>query len=83
MICLITPRVTSTRAILFPYRRDLSNPSENKDFAFIKIIARITLQLVRKFWHVSSAGFLAFFLLYWLFGGILAFLVVIFGITGE
>lgn len=53
------------------------------DFAFIKIIARLTLQLIRRFWAFSSAAALAIILFYWLCGGIVAFGLVAFAITGN
>jgi len=58
-----------------------SDPSAS-DFAFIKIIARLTLQLVRRFWAFSSAAALAIILFYWLCGGIVAFGLVAFALTG-
>ena len=69
----------------------VSVPSKNKsktdpsasDFAFIKIIARLTLQLVRRFWAFSSAAALAIILFYWLCGGIVAFGLVAFALTGT
>ena len=54
----------------------------NQDFIFIKIVARIVLQLLRKFWAFSSAAVLAIVLFYWLCGGILAFSFVAFACTG-
>ena len=53
------------------------------DFAFVKIVARVALSLLRKFWAFSSAGFLAIVLMYWLFGGIFAFLLVLLSATGK
>ena len=58
-----------------------SNPSS--DFVFIKIVARITLQLIRKFWAFSSAAVLAIVLFYWLCGGIVAFAFVTFAVSGK
>eukprot|EP00095_Tigriopus_kingsejongensis_P006540 maker-scaffold515_size150689-snap-gene-0.32 protein:Tk06540 transcript:maker-scaffold515_size150689-snap-gene-0.32-mRNA-1 annotation:"abhydrolase domain-containing protein 13" len=52
------------------------------DFQFIKILARITLQLIRRFWAFSSATMLAILLFYWLWGGFIALLLVIFAISG-
>lgn len=54
----------------------------HSDFVFIKIVARLTLQLVRKFWAFSSAAVLAFVLFYWLCGGIVAFAMVTFAVSG-
>ena len=62
--------------------RRSSNQTQN-DFAFIKIIARITLQLIRKFWALSSAGALAIILFYWLCGGWVAFALVAFALSGN
>ena len=56
--------------------------SPNQDFAFIKIIARITLQIIRKFWAFSSAAALAIILFYWLCGGFVAFSLVAFALSG-
>ena len=60
-----------------------SGSAASADFAFIKIIARLTLQLIRKFWAFSSAAALAIILFYWLCGGIVAFGLVAFAITGS
>ena len=48
----------------------------------IKIIARISLSLIRRFWAFSGAALLALFLFYWLYGGLLAFALVCFGLSG-
>merc|ERR1719334_787978 len=56
--------------------------SENADFMLIKIIARISLSLIRRFWAFSGAALLAICLFYWLYGGLLAFALVCFGVTG-
>ena len=56
--------------------------SQQSDFIFIKIVARITLQLIRKFWAFSSAAVLAIVLFYWLCGGIVAFAFVTFAVSG-
>ncbi len=52
------------------------------DFAVIKIVARLTLQLIRKFWAFSSAAALAIILFYWLCGGFVAFGMVAFALSG-
>ena len=59
-----------------------NSASNQSDFVFIKIVARITLQLVRKFWAFSSAAVLAIVLFYWLCGGIVAFAFVTFAVSG-
>jgi hypothetical protein len=61
------------------------NGSSNNqsDFVFIKIVARMTLQLIRKFWAFSSAAVLAIVLFYWLCGGIVAFAFVTFAVSGK
>ena len=61
-----------------------NSPNNNQsDFVFIKIVARITLQLIRKFWAFSSAAVLAIVLFYWLMGGFFAFAFVTFAVTGS
>ena len=52
------------------------------DFVFIKIVARIALQVMRRFWAFTSAALLALILFYWLCGGLIAFALVVFGATG-
>ena len=59
--------------------RRASAPS---DFVFIKVVARIALQIMRKFWAFTSAALLALILLYWLWGGLIAFMLVVLGATG-
>jgi len=56
--------------------------STNADFMLIKIIARICLSLIRRFWAFSGAALLALFLFYWLYGGLFAFCLVCFGLSG-
>lgn len=77
--------VSSDTALLMEPSRIEEEAEKEKpspDFVFIKIVARITLQLLRKFWAVSSAGALAIILFYWLCGGIVAFVLVAFAISG-
>ena len=64
-----------------PKRTRKQSQSQN-DFAFIKIVARITLQIIRKFWALSSAGALAIILFYWLCGGFVALTFVAFALSG-
>jgi len=52
------------------------------DFVMIKVVARITLQLISKFWAFSSAALLSIVLFYWLCGGFFAFFMVIFACSG-
>ncbi len=52
------------------------------DFVFIKIIARLSLGVLKKFWAASSAAVLAVILLYWLLGGLPALLLVFFAVSG-
>ena len=63
-------------------KTDKTANTTNSDFVFIKIVARITLQLLRRFWAFSSAGVLAIILFYWLCGGFIAFGMVAFAFTG-
>ena len=72
------PQITS-RAPTSSLKR---SKQPNQDFAFIKIIARITIRIVRKFWALSSAACLAIILFYWLCGGFFAFLMVLFALSG-
>ena len=64
----------------------------------IKIVARICITLIRRFgiycmhfvltitsdrfWAFSAAALLAILLFYWLYGGVIAFLLVCFGVSG-
>lgn len=52
------------------------------DFMLIKIVARICLSLIRRFWAFSGAALLALILFYWLYGGLLALALVVFGVSG-
>lgn len=74
-----SPSVQQTQTA--PRARKKAN-AENQDFAFIKIIARITLQIIRRFWAFSSAAALAIILFYWLCGGFVAFSLVAFALSG-
>jgi len=56
--------------------------STNSDFVFIKIVARITFALVKRFWAFCGAALLSIILFYWLYGGFFALFMVVFGITG-
>jgi len=56
--------------------------STQADFMLIKIVARICLTLIRRFWAFSAAALLAICLFYWLYGGVIAFLLVCFGLSG-
>jgi len=56
--------------------------STRADFQFIKIIARIVLVLLRRFWAFSGATILVICLFYWLYGGLFAFALVCFGLSG-
>lgn len=59
-----------------------SSESSNPDFLIITIVARIILALLRRFWAFSSAALSSLFLVYWLYGGLPAFFLVCFGISG-
>jgi len=57
-------------------------PASSGDFVMIKIVARIALQLISRFWAFSSAAVLSIVLFYWLCGGLFAFCLMIFACTG-
>lgn len=65
-----------------PVHSRRQSESTNADFMLIKIIARISLSLIRRFWAFSGAALLALFLFYWLYGGLIAFALVCFGLSG-
>ena len=71
----VAPQPSSRRS------RRASAPAPS-DFVFIKVVARIALQVMRKFWAFTSAALLALILLYWLWGGLTAFALVVLGATG-
>ena len=56
--------------------------SASADFMLIKIVARICLSLIRRFWAFSGGALLALTLFYWLYGGLVALGLVVFGLTG-
>ncbi len=45
-------------------------------------MARLALGVLRRFWHVSSLAILSIILFYWLCGGFLAFVLVLFAVSG-
>lgn len=46
-------------------------------------IVRILVGVLKKLWAISSATALACLILYWFYGGLLAFLLLLFAITGK
>lgn len=72
---LIEPEQTKAES-----RRQSS--STKADFMFIKIVARIILLLLRRFWAFSGAAILSICLFYWFYGGLFAFGLVCFGLSG-
>ncbi|XP_023334317.1 protein ABHD13 [Eurytemora carolleeae] len=62
--------------------RGMIGEMKNPDFMFITIIARIFIALIKRFWAFSGAALLSILLFYWLYGGVLAFLLVCFGLSG-
>nr|CAG4644142.1 EOG090X09ZU [Lepidurus arcticus] len=54
----------------------------NADFHVIRFVANIVLSIIRQCWAMSGAVVLAVVFLYWMYGGILAFLVLCFAATG-
>ncbi|GAB6023969.1 Alpha/beta hydrolase domain-containing protein 13 [Chamberlinius hualienensis] len=54
----------------------------NPDFAFIKCVARLVLDIVMRCWAFSATSVLALFLVNFMFGGWLTFLLLIFAVAG-
>jgi len=54
----------------------------NPDFLFIRYVSRIVLDILKKFWALSTAAVLAILLLYWLYGGFFAFFMLCFAASG-
>jgi hypothetical protein len=77
----VAPSRPTSMSSSTPTRKPKTSSSA-ADFAFIKIVARIAIQIVRKFWAFSSAAVLALILFYWLCGGVFAFFLVVFGVSG-
>ena len=55
---------------------------KDSDWAFIKVVARLSLNVIRRFWALSSATLLGVVALYYVFGGVFAFLLVVFAVSG-
>ena len=58
-----------------------SNASHS-DWIFIKIVARLALSVLRRFWAATSGLVIGVVLFYFIFGGIFAFLLVLFSLSG-
>ena len=48
----------------------------------LQVVARLALSVIRRFWAWSGAAVLSLLLFYWLYGGLLAFALVCFGVSG-
>lgn len=57
-------------------------PKQKADFAVIKFVAGLVLAVMRKFWVTSSAVVVGIFVLFWLYGGLLALLLLLFALSG-
>ena len=58
-------------------------PKQKADFAVIKFVAGLVLAVMRKFWVISSAVVVGIFVLFWLYGGLLALLLLLFALSGR
>ena len=58
-------------------------PKQKADFAVIKFIAGMVLAVIRRFWIMTGTVLLGIILLYSLYGGWLALLLIIFSLTGT
>lgn len=59
-----------------------SDPNENSDFTLIKCVGRFVIDILMKCWLLSGTALLAIFLVYWIYGGWLAFALLCFAATG-
>uniref|UniRef100_T1J9H5 RING-type E3 ubiquitin transferase n=1 Tax=Strigamia maritima TaxID=126957 RepID=T1J9H5_STRMM len=55
---------------------------QNKDFTLIKFVSKIVLGIIMRFWALAGAAILAILLLYWLYGGWIAFCLLCFASSG-
>lgn len=70
----------STAAAAGTHRRNVE--PQNIDYVFIKFVGKIVISIIMRFWALSGAAVLAILLLYWLYGGWLAFCLLCFAVTG-
>nr|CAG4652009.1 EOG090X09ZU [Triops cancriformis] len=64
------------------YDQEDATAENNADFHVIRFVARIVLGIIKQCWAMSGAVVLAVLFLYWMYGGILAFLALCFAATG-
>lgn len=57
--------------------------SLGKGFAMIELISRIILAVVVRFWRLCTTGLLFIVLVFCIQGGVLAFILLVFGILGK
>jgi hypothetical protein len=61
----------------------LADLNRNKDFKFIAAVAKLVLLFMRKFWTACTTCFLVLVALYWLYGGLVTFVLCSLGLLGE
>ena len=62
---------------------DDMTPKQKADFAVIKFIAGLVLTVMRKFWFTSGTVIFGIFVLFWLYGGLFALLLLLFAFSGK
>lgn len=62
---------------------DDMTPKQKADFAVIKFVAGLVLTVMRKFWFTSGTVIFGIFVLFWLYGGLLALLLLLFAFSGR
>ncbi|XP_068209907.1 protein ABHD13 [Palaemon carinicauda] len=61
---------------------DEMTPKQKADFVVIKFVAGLVLTVMRKFWFTSGTVIFGLFVLFWLYGGLLALLLLLFAFSG-
>ncbi|KAK2551511.1 Protein ABHD13 [Acropora cervicornis] len=56
---------------------------ENTGFKTIETVGRLVLHVVLRFWRACSAAMLTLLLLYWLYGGVVSFLLLMAAVLGA
>lgn len=60
-----------------------TNSNDNSDYALIKCIGRLVIDVLMKCWALSAAAVLAIFLIYCMCGGWLTLCLLLFAVAGE
>lgn len=72
-----------TASVSVDMHKDCSEESKQTNITGLKVVLSLALYFLKKCWMTCSAAVFVIFVIYWCYGGIIAFILFVFALSGK